>query len=1017
NPVMHEVVKPVLDALGNPVTEWVADIAVQYDWLRVDYPAEATRLDAVAGGGVYLAEATGDFGLGTIQAGGDVSLSAPGTIYDVREDSETSPNIVAGGDAYLTSDTGTIGTNGDYLEINVGRVTYARAEGDINIRDRADLVLFADTASGQVNADAVGDVDLSNSDLGADLIIGPVHAGGDAWIAAQGSLVAGNRLGRGEQVVGQSIGLEALGGDIGTPESPILIETDATTGGTLTAFASGSAYVTELTGDLIVKKIKTGADAVLTVPGHITDEDDGQKVVDANDALRDALEAVSAAERAQAEADAVRAYAADDGKLPEKLGKAAAERAVQQAQAQFNAAQASLAVLNNKLDQLRLNPNATPAQIAALELKAAAQQAKVDAAQLKLDGKQSVLDGINAEIALVRQHADDLQHAAANLWMQASLLQMETYNALSLAMNSTDSIEVGGNLTIAALGSIGSSANALGMLVDGTVSLTVGDPTLDTVDIESTGGMNLLPIKAESVAISALGDILAAGAKGRDIVASSLSIRTAMGNVGMAKRPIRISVANLTAIGANVYIENDRSLVIDSVIGENVNLTVKGKVTSGSGAPNIFAGALNLRASGNIGSKSDRLDIHVASIVLKGKNIYLHNRSANLNVRRIGGDYVDIEADGFMTGGTIFADDLRIRALAGVGIKGDPLTINVPGRVNIASLYGRLYWKNLFRLEHYIPRTLIDPLTGVIVIGQIHRDAALSVTNLTLLNQEVLDLLSERIRHALTSDALVLAYGIRLSVPNGESPYVGTLEVRIPVDERYEGLPLLVLGFENGKYMLSGGIVKDGVFAFKTTRLGDFVVLDSALYEEVFKLFHGFLNWTLGEQMIAPPEALAFLEAAYQKYRETTEGTLPGEMLYLLNADTGVQADFNVDPAAPEGTYDGIRLEVEVEKPDGMELAEGASARTLPVAVNLSAVKVDEAGVAQPVELPGPVELTLRLYGQPLTDVSVTCRMADGSIEVIKATTGPDGELTLSLPQLPLGSTQIRLSTLTDELA
>jgi len=296
---------------------------------------------------------------------------------------------------------------------------------------------------------------------------------------------------------------------------------------------------------------------------------------------------------------------------------------------------------------------------------------------------------------------------------------------------------------------------------------------------------------------------------------------------------------------------------------------------------------------------------------------------------------------------------------------------------------------------------LIDPLTGVTVIGQIRREAVLSVTNLMLLNQEALDLLGARIRQALTSDALVLAYGIRLSVPNGEPPYVGTLEVRIPVDARYEGLPLLVLGFENGKYTLSGGIVKDGVFAFKTTQLGDFVVLDPALYGEVFKLFNGFLNWTLAQQMSASPEALAILEAAYQAYREMIDGTLPGEMLYLLNADTGIQADFKVDPAAPEGTYEGIRLEVEVEKPDEMEPEEGAPARTLPVTVNLRTVKADEMGVPQPAELPGPVELTLRLYGEPLTDVSVTCRMADGPTEVIHATTGADGELTLSLDRLP----------------
>jgi len=988
-PVMHEVERPVLDALGHPVTEWVADIAVAYDWLRVDYPAEATRLDAKAGGSVYLAEASGDFGLGTIEAGGDVSLCAPGTIYDVRGDSETAPNIEAVGKASLTSDNGTIGTNGDYLETDVGGVVTARAEGDINILDRADLALVADSAHGQVNADAAGDIELSNSDPNANLIIGPVHAGGNASIAAQGSLVAGDRLGRSEQVVGASIRLEA-GGDIGTPESPILIETDAEAGGTLTALASGCAYATELTGGLIVKKIATGGDAVLAVPGGVTDEDGGQKVVNVNDKARDFIEATARAEQAQAAADAAKAYAADGGRLPEELGRAAAERAVLQAQALLDAQQASLAALNSQLDALKLNPKATPKQIDALARRVAAQQAKVDAAQLERIARQSALDGINARIDLARQHAEDLQGAADLLRLDAQALANQAHLALFDAMGAGDSIEAGGSVTIAAGGPIGSSANALGVRAAGTVSLSVGDPANDTVDIEGTGGMNLLPIRAGSVYISAIGSILAAGAKGGDIAANSLSIRSVTGDVGAANRPIRTSVANLTAMGNNICIENDRSLTLDGVIGGTVDLAVRGNVISGSGTPNIFADLLKLRASGNIAAIGDRLDIHVGALDMAGRDAFLHNSSGYLDVLNIQGKYVDIEADGFVIGGTIFAKNLRIFAQGGVGSAGDPLAINVPGRVNIASAYGRVYWKNLFRPEHYIPRTLTDPRTGVSVIGDIHRRAVLSVANLTLLDREAL---AARIRQALLSEALVLAYGIRLTAPGGEPGFVGTVEVRIPVDPRYEGLPLLVLGFVNGRYALFGGIVKDGVLAFETAELGDFVVLDPALYEEVFKLFNGFLNWTLSEQMDASEEALAILEAAYRAYREQS-----GEGLYLLNASTGVQADFEKDGSAPEGAYEGMRLEVEIERPDG---AEGTAAQSLPVSANLRAVKTDETGAEQAVQLPGPVELTLRLYGQPLTDVSVACRMPDGTTEVVHARTGPNGELVLSLAELP----------------
>ena len=212
-PMMAEVVKPVLDENGNPVTEWVAEVEIVYDWLRVDYPARRPASTPSAGEDISIRETTGDLGVGNVSAGGDVSLSAPGSILDTREDGETQGNLASGGDAMLTSDEGTIGTSEEYLDIDVDGTTTARAEGDINIADRADLDLVADTAEGQVNADAAGDLDLRNSDPETDLIIGPITAGGDAQITATGSLVAGDPLGHEAQVSAGSIGLTAQGGD------------------------------------------------------------------------------------------------------------------------------------------------------------------------------------------------------------------------------------------------------------------------------------------------------------------------------------------------------------------------------------------------------------------------------------------------------------------------------------------------------------------------------------------------------------------------------------------------------------------------------------------------------------------------------------------------------------------------------------------------------------------------------------------------------------------------------------
>ena len=1045
-PIMQEVEKPVLDAEGNPVTEWVAQIEITYEWLRVDYPQEATRLDATAGEDIHIAETTGDLGLGNVSAGGDAEISAPGSILDVRADDETQGNLTAGGDANLTSETGTIGTNDEYLDIDVDGTTTARAEGDINISDRADLDLVADTAEGQVNADAVGDIDLSNSDPNTDLVIGPINAGGDAEITATGSLVAGDPLGHDAQVTGENIGLNAQGGDVGTEETPILVDTDSENGGTLSVDAAGDGYVTELDGDVILDEVTTGGDMTLVSPGNVTDVDDEQKVVDAVDAVKDAEEARSEADNMQAQADILKDYAGEGGRLEHDLNKEAAEEALKAVQDELAKAEETLDALEDQLEELKNDPEATQEQIDAVQDQIDQQQEKVDELTDAATDRQEALDKIEDAINDAKHNADEAQKEADRLSQIAEELEKAALEALEEAQNAGDTITTGGDLTIDAGGAIGEEDNALGMDVGGVIDITVGDPTEDGVDIESTGDVNFEPIEGEHVSIDALGDIQASGDDGeRDIVAGELNISTPGGDVGSEERPIRVSVDELTAMGEEVHIENDKDLIIDSVIGGDVNLDVDGDVISGDNGdnPNIVADDLTIDAEGDIGSQDDPLHTDVDHIDAEGEDIYLDNDSGNLDIGHIDGDHVEIETDGSVTGGPIEADDLIIDAGGDVGKEDDPLEIIVPGKVDINSEYGWVYWVNGYRRAGrgepiYIERTLKDAETNVTVHGMlIHRDAWLEVSDLTMWLEEALETLREETRTALESKAMVAAYRVALRVASGVPAWLGSVDVSIPVDERYEGLPLLVLGFfPSGDVALYGGIVEDGMLTFESEQLGDFVVLDPTLYEDVFALIHGTFNYALHERIIVSDEALRILEAAYAAYREQlaeemrASGEYPDlpEQVYLLNADFGIELTMSKDAEMDANLVRTLRLEaqrpLEAEEmtPEIEETTdEEPLAWELPAQVDLRLTRtdiVDGVPVVSQAQIDGECEVLLRLWQDPLAPdaldedsdypyryesipVTIVVTMANGAEETLEVETDAEGVVNLQLPSVP----------------
>ncbi len=87
---------------------------MRYDWLRITFNEESTALNVQAGGDVTIAEQSGNLGIGVVSAGGDISLSAPGSAVDQRDSAQRTDgklNLSSGGDMLLTFTDGSIGVS------------------------------------------------------------------------------------------------------------------------------------------------------------------------------------------------------------------------------------------------------------------------------------------------------------------------------------------------------------------------------------------------------------------------------------------------------------------------------------------------------------------------------------------------------------------------------------------------------------------------------------------------------------------------------------------------------------------------------------------------------------------------------------------------------------------------------------------------------------------------------------------------------------------------------------------
>jgi hypothetical protein len=691
-PVLNVAGLPALDDRLRPILEWTVCVQIGYDWLRVEYPGEATRLDAVSGADIFIHELKGDMGVGSLTAAGDVGLSAAGSILDVRAAGEAMLNIAAGGDVRLSAASGTIGTRENYLDIDVDGVVTADASGDISIAHAADMILVADSRNGQVNADAAGDLDLSNT--AGDLVIGPIYAGADITITAQGSILPGDRLGRDAQVKGRSIALSALGGTAGTAAAPLDVDTDAPGGGTLSIFAASTVFVRELTGDLRLERLVSGGDATLIIPDNLIDAANPLW----NDAAAMYLASFEAFDRFTALstiAEVLRGYA---DRLWEKLDAASEKVNV------LGSALADLMARISDLERQIADMDGDPSRAARLK--------KLKAKQSALAAQAASLTGRLNE-ALQRQAAAQAAFDQAD--RQADIAEGEAAAQHGVVTDSVaemvrrirgaigrDTVEVAGNLLLRAGGSIGEADHALSMLVSGTVTVDQGDNPSDGLYIASGGPITFSGINAYgNVGIIALGDIRFA--PGRGLSAEVASLLSLNGDVGSKKRPVLVNAGEVSAAGNNVYLRSARNLRVDTIIaGNEARIRSDGGVTgvlrdAGDDRTHFSAPMLDIEAGGNVGAASNPLRLNVDRLKLLAGNVTLANISGALDIVRLRGNRVRIDALGGVLGGPIYADRLTIRAGGSVATKDDPLILWVPGDVRITSVFGRVYYINRYR--------------------------------------------------------------------------------------------------------------------------------------------------------------------------------------------------------------------------------------------------------------------------------------------------------------------------------
>jgi len=352
--------------------------------------------------------------------------------------------------------------------------------------------------------------------------------------------------------------------------------------------------------------------------------------------------------------------------------------------------------------------------------------------------EQTIEDAENAQLA-----ADEADLRADELQTEAHKQQEETEQVKQERVP----IYAGGKLTITVKDDVGAD-DPLDITAGGSYE-TPDDPTEapedrantevtitseeGDVNISNSGHMDLEKVNGKDVSLNTSGDIrptedgtgITTGVKDNPNTEEDESetetkaeINALGSSAGTDEDPLKVDADRISGTsGDDVNIETPDDVIVDQLTaGGNLKLDVDGDILAGDqdeGAANVTGGSLDLNADGDIGSEDNYLIIDLQpepkdpgndkGLLADAKDIYL-KILGDVTIRDVDGDDVHINSDGRIDGAAdngndpdISADNLWVNGNNGVGTKENPLIIVVPGITQIESLYGKVWFRNLYR--------------------------------------------------------------------------------------------------------------------------------------------------------------------------------------------------------------------------------------------------------------------------------------------------------------------------------
>ena len=714
------------------------DVALDYDFIRTDHEDALKRLDASAGGSLYIEEKSGPAGIGYITAGGTASITVNGdSLYDVR-----TPEEKASAEAGITSDRlildvsgGRIGTYDEPVTVDIGTHADMTAKEDIYVDSVSDLDATADTADGKYYMHSEGSLTLRNTSGG--MVLEEVSAKTDLTVVSEGDIIsedvkaggilamsaAGDILNEDEAALASADSIVlSSGGDIGKADDAYRIDSMSGTSGD--GYVSASAEnicLTEVRGDLKAGVIAargsddgeggvTGGDAVITAEGSILDNDP-------ESAIKAAEELYIASGEALAQERSAYAYwEIMDGIAGEKAEKAGeleaardeAERVLRDLEAELEAALAEEAAARKALEELEADTALTDEEKeeTARQLKKTLEDAEKKVSDLTDRTAKAKADYEKArdEAGAARDEADAAKDAADaalreygarhDAYERAKALADE---ALGRARQSESSVSAAGSVMLTAGGDIGSASSPLEIASAGEVSVKAGRDAA----VAARGELSIGSWDAGGNAV-----IISTGSviSNETVKAPELEVASLGGDIGSADEPFTAVSEKITAYASgDIYIRNlsGGELTLGPVIaGADAVISTAGSIASAAGDnADIVAEDVKITAAGSIGTPDEPVKISAESVSLSGKDMDLVF-AGDTEIVSVTAGRVNIVSDGRIDAGNnggrpnITAAKLDITALGDIGSAEHPLHVYVPWGANAHSVYGTVHIVN-----------------------------------------------------------------------------------------------------------------------------------------------------------------------------------------------------------------------------------------------------------------------------------------------------------------------------------